>query len=131
MMQGSYPSGSRWKQRPYYCGLRRRTVFLLLLELVVVSELFVVLRIPFCASCLGHIPHLWRWSSLLCLLIGTLFYLTTHGYVVMQCRPLTFAIPASVVVVWVREVSSLRRRKASVSVQEVVWVKGVIDRGCC
>jgi len=33
----------------------------------------------------------------------------------------TFAIPAFVVVVWVREVSPFSRRKASVHVQAVVW----------
>jgi hypothetical protein len=59
------------------------------------------------------------------LLLVHLFYLTTHGYVVMLSlgpRPLKLAIPASVVVVWVHEVSSLNRRKASVSVQAVVFV---------
>ena len=35
--------------------------------------------------------------------------------------PPTFAIPAFVVVVWVREVSPFSRRKASVHVQAVVW----------
>ena len=35
--------------------------------------------------------------------------------------PPTFAIPAFVVVVWVREVSPFSRRKASVFVQAVVW----------
>ena len=52
---------------------------------------------------------------------GHLFYLTTHDYVVILCVPPTFAIPAFVVVVWVREVSSFNRRKASVFVQAVVW----------
>jgi hypothetical protein len=49
------------------------------------------------------------------------FYLTTHDYVVILCVPPTFAIPAFVVVVWVREVSPFSRRKASVFVQVVVW----------
>ena len=52
---------------------------------------------------------------------GQLFYLTTHDYVVILGVPPTFAIPAFVVVVWVREVSPFSRRKASVFVQAVVW----------
>jgi hypothetical protein len=34
------------------------------------------------------------------------YFLTTHDYVVILCKPLTFAIPAFVVVVW--RVRSLR-----------------------
>jgi hypothetical protein len=52
---------------------------------------------------------------------GHLFYLTTHDYVVILCVPPTFAIPAFVLVVWVREVSPFSQRKASVFVQAVVW----------
>ena len=77
----------------------------------------LVVLVAFLASVEGW--HAFLFSIIL--IEEHLFYLTTHDYVVILCVPPTFAIPAFVVVVWVREVSPFSRRKASVFVQAVVW----------